>query len=1050
MLYKKNSTPALTPELFAHPTSEYRGTPFWAWNCSLDQELLNREIDELKEMGFGGFHMHSRTGMALPYLSDEFMKRVKSCVEKAKKENMLAWLYDEDRWPSGAAGGLVTKNYRYRARHLQFSTHRIDHPADFETAWETGAPYLIAVYDIILNRDGRLASYRKIQEDETAEGKKWYAYLMTAGNDSWYNGQSYADTLSKEAIDAFLHTTHDAYAKTVGDEFDHTVPAIFTDEPQFSRKGTLNYASDETDITLPWTPDLPKTFHEKYGYDITDKLPELFWELPDHKISVARYQYHDHVCDRFTEAFADNCGTWCASHGIALTGHMMEEPSLLSQTSALGEAMRSYRKFGIPGIDMLCNHVELSTAKQAQSAVHQYGREGMLSELYGVTDWDFDFRGHKFQGDWQAALGVTVRVPHLFWVSMAGEAKRDYPASIGYQSPWYKEYSYVEDHFARVNTAMTRGKPVVKVGVIHPIESYWLHFGPKFMTESIRTQMENHFQSLISFLLGGLVDFDFISESLLPEQIGEISGKELPVGMMRYETILVPELETMRHTTLAILQKFHDRGGKIVFIGTCPTLVDAVPSEQVRALYDECEHTSYDKNSILSTVEADRVIDIRNPDGTRTGNLIYQMRQDNDCRWLFLAHLNDNPNVFITKPQNIRIELKGRWTPVLYDTLNGNKEALSYHTENGNTVIHHTIYSSDSLLLQLNPQKAEQISLPQKQLHQIGAVLFRHKVPYTRTEPNVLLLDTAEYRWDDRIDFEEEDEILRLDNTVRHALGMPPRTGHIVQPWVFPPEIPQHTLTLRFTILSEIESSGISLAIEDAEKLKIEWNGKVVEPKISGYFTDESIKTVPLPELRKGQNILMVTMPFGNATNTEWCYLLGEFNVRLEGCEKTIVPMTKEIAFQSVTTQGLPFYGGNLIYHTEVDVPENCDLLVKSGAYRGAVVSVSLDETSAGILAYEPYTVLLHDVKKGHHIIAFTVFGNRFNCFGALHNTNAEDKWAGPGIWRTGNARGIVGDITLDGDGTQERIHSYTDHWCDEYRVRDLGMLTSPVIFLMK
>ncbi len=95
-----------------------------------------------------------------------------------------------------------------------------------------------------------------------------------------------------------------------------------------------------------------------------------------------------------------------------------------------------------------------------------------------MTHWDFDFRDHKLHGDWQAALGVTIRVPHLSMLSMAGESKRDYPASINYQSPWWQEYSCVEDHFARVSTAMTRGKPVVKVGVIHPVESYWLHWGP--------------------------------------------------------------------------------------------------------------------------------------------------------------------------------------------------------------------------------------------------------------------------------------------------------------------------------------------------------------------------------------------------------------------------------------------------------------------------------------------------------------------------------------------------------------------------------------------
>lgn len=74
---------------------------------------------------------------------------------------------------------------------------------------------------------------------------------------------------------------------------------------------------------------------------------------------------------------------------------------------------------------------------------------------------------------------MTVRVHHLTWTSMAGEAKRDYPASIGYQSPWYKEYPLIENYFSRLNTVLSRGKAVVKVGVIHPIESYWLYWGNK-------------------------------------------------------------------------------------------------------------------------------------------------------------------------------------------------------------------------------------------------------------------------------------------------------------------------------------------------------------------------------------------------------------------------------------------------------------------------------------------------------------------------------------------------------------------------------------------
>ena len=459
MIYEKNTKqPRLSDELFKNPNSEYRGTPFWAWNCKLEEDELHRQIDVFNEMGLGGFHMHVRTGLENEYLSDEYMGLVKSCVDYAKDKEMLAWLYDEDRWPSGAAGGIVTKDRKYRERYLFFTCNKEYKPTADDSL-------LLARFDVCLDVNNTLASYKKLEEGESAQGTEWQVWREISRDNPWYNGQAYLDTLNKDAVKKFIEVTHDKYKEWVGDDFGKTVPAIFTDEPQFRRKQTLAFADSKQDVKLPWTDSFAERFEEKYGYSIIEKLPELLWDLPENQVSVARYHYHDFIAELFATAFADQCGEWCEKNGIALTGHMMEEPTLKSQTAALGEAMRSYRGFHIPGIDMLCARFELTTAKQAQSAVHQYGRAGMMSELYGVTGWDFDFRGHKLHGDWQAALGVTVRVPHLSWVSMKGNAKRDYPASISYQSSWYKEYSYIEDHFARVNTAMTRGVPMIEAGI---------------------------------------------------------------------------------------------------------------------------------------------------------------------------------------------------------------------------------------------------------------------------------------------------------------------------------------------------------------------------------------------------------------------------------------------------------------------------------------------------------------------------------------------------------------------------------------------------------
>jgi hypothetical protein len=160
---------------------------------------------------------------------------------------------------------------------------------------------------------------------------------------------------------------------------------------------------------------------------------------------------------------------------------------------------------------------------------------------------------------------------------MAGEAKRDFPACIGYQSLWYKEYSIIEDYFSRVNVVLTRGKPLTRVAVIHPIESYWLCFGPVDSGKGEPEFCEQCFRDLTHWLSHGLVDFDFISESLFPDQTPlDRIGKTLRVGAGSYDAVIVPNLRTIRSSTLIRLQKLVGAGGKVYIAGESPSLIDAV------------------------------------------------------------------------------------------------------------------------------------------------------------------------------------------------------------------------------------------------------------------------------------------------------------------------------------------------------------------------------------------------------------------------------------------------------------------------------------------
>lgn len=1010
----------LTAKTFRNPGAEYRGAPFWSWNARLQREQLERQVGVFRQMGMGGFHIHTRTGLATPYLGTEFMDRVRDAVRWAKRDGLKVWLYDEDRWPSGFAGGLVTREPRFRARHLLFTPRPYDGtrqaPPLISNAraarFENGT--LLACYALRFE-GGRLARIDRLADGQPvpAGSQAWYAYLETAEPSPWWNNQTYVDTLNPEATARFIEVTHERYREAVGEEFGRAIPAIFTDEPQFVHKAVPRRADAQDDLFLPWTDDFAATFARAHGHDLLDRLPEVFWERADGAPSVVRYRYHDHLAERFAAGYADVLGRWCTRHGLMLTGHMMEEPTLHSQTSALGEAMRSYRSFHLPGIDMLCDRMEYTTAKQAASAARQYGRPGVLSELYGVTNWDFDFRGHKAQGDWQAALGVTLRVHHLAWVSMAGEAKRDYPASIFEQSPWWPEYPLVEDHFARLNTALTRGAAVARVGVIHPIESYWLCFGPNDQTDAARGAREAAFGDLTRWLLHGLIDFDFVAESLLPELCPGPAGAPLAVGAARYDVIVVPHLNTVRASTLARLEQFADAGGTLLFLGPAPQLVDACPSPRAAALAARAARADFTREALLDRLAPWRDVAVELDDGRAADSLLYHLRAEGDDRFVFFCSTDR-----VQAQPSTQIKLRGEWRVTQLDTLHGELSDWGARYADGWTWLTWTFEPHGHLLLHLTPGRRETPAGQVGEGPPLEVGRLHGPVPVTLSEPNVLLLDRPEGQLDGEA-WSVPQDVLKLDTALRQRLGWPLRMDALAQPWSAPTAPAcHHTLRLRFCFTVDARVECPSLALEDAETVDIELDGQRLARRITGWWVDEALHTVPLPTLDVGEHVLVVTLPYGPSSNPEACYLLGDFGVEVRGVEARVVAPVRTLHFGDWTHQGLPFYGGNVTYHCP---------LPAGGVGRALHVphfrSPLLRARSGGwseALAFAPYRVRLPDDAR---TLDLTAYGSRVNTFGALHNADATVRWFGPDAWR-----------------------SEGEAWSDEYLLKPQGVLTAPRI----
>ena len=317
---------------FKSPSALFRPAPFWSWNDKLNKEELERQIDEMAEKGWGSYFMHSRVGLVTGYLSDEWMELVTACAERAKKTGTYAWLYDEDKWPSGFAGGEVPlSNEAYRSRALVF----------VEKGKETETDSVLA----------------EVQKD----GREYVICKRVAPlGELWFNKTSYVDLMNPEAVKTFLNCTHERYKKACGKYFGKEIPGIFTDEPCYLMQGRYGAPA------VPWSDYLPDFFEKLNGYKIKDRLPELFLNTGDYK--KTRYDFYYSAVNLFLESFTKQYYNWCGENGLKMTGHFMAEDDLIRQTQWIGSAMPHYEFMHWPGIDKLGRHIEqLVTVKQVTS-----------------------------------------------------------------------------------------------------------------------------------------------------------------------------------------------------------------------------------------------------------------------------------------------------------------------------------------------------------------------------------------------------------------------------------------------------------------------------------------------------------------------------------------------------------------------------------------------------------------------------------------------------------------------------------------------------------
>ncbi|KAK2056083.1 hypothetical protein LY76DRAFT_607237, partial [Colletotrichum caudatum] len=485
-------------------------------------------------------------------------------------------------------------------------------------------------------------------------------------------------------------------------------------------------------------------------------------------------------------------------------------------------------------------------------------------------------------------------------------------------------------------------------------------------------------------------------------------------GHCEYDVIILPNLRTIRSSTLEVVKEFAAAGGKVVIAGEAPVLVDAqVAPADVDMTIKPSIRVAWSKSAILSAVSESRDL---------------EMRQDGDEMFLFVCNTDRN------NPYDTVVKIKGEWDVEILDTFTGETYYQKPKYSSGWTVFEHRFEGCASLLLRLYPLPAEDLSFVEIADEVASTPTKKQAIELkleevVLSEPNVLMFDYALYRIDDDPwEDASRQQILKIDNEIRSRLHLHWKSSERKQAWNVPSSerVPKVYVDLRFEFESQaIVKTASFLAMENPGNARITINGHrlLVDEKSSSWWVDEDIRMVPLPKrtIRIGKNVIELSMPFGILTSLERIYLLGSFSVELRNNLPILCERRQSLGWGDIAAQGHPFYAGNVTYRCSFSTKSRSNVTLSVPRFAAPVVRVQWGNKS-GHVALQPRTLDLGEVEAGKHSISITAFGYRYNSFGHVHLQ--DDVF---GCWH---------DL--------RRTEGWA--WSDEYLLKPTGILEEPCV----
>ncbi len=610
---------------FDAPHAEDTACPFWFWNGDLEPVELLRQIEAMASNGIRAFMIHARVGLTVPYLSEAWFERIGVVLQAAADRGMKVWIYDEENWASGYAGGRVlAHDPRFIGQNLMLERHYLADAGE----WSVVLADPVEIVAIVATRieriepvpDDPLDFHRHARPTPAWSDLNAYRHCYAAepptpvphdaGHVCWqvppghwcvmvarqrptdwiaaYSDQPYVDLLNADAVARFIAVTHAEYQRRFAAFFGTTVLGFFIDEP-----GLYNNFWDRNVGSIAWTHDLAHELLQRRGVDLHAWFPVL-WEDLGPETAQRRFDYWLTIAELLHERCFAPLAQWCEQHGVALAGHLHWEEWLFTMTRNSANPFTALAPFHVPGVDKIDEVRDKLAEKLVASVAHAQRRPRVMSESFALVGWKLAPALMKRIIDYQYVRGVNWLACHGFYYSIEGFRRNECPPSEFDQNPWWPHSRPLWDYVARLSAIMARGEHVAPVALYYPIEHAWATMTPTSPPPSPPQGLWERWQlprplapvdqtdhAMIDIglaLLDAHYDFDLVDWTLVS---GAPDTGLLTIAAEQFAVVVVPPLQAIHGGALRRLLQHAAAGGTLLFAGELPAcvLAEAPPAE---------------------------------------------------------------------------------------------------------------------------------------------------------------------------------------------------------------------------------------------------------------------------------------------------------------------------------------------------------------------------------------------------------------------------------------------------------------------------------------